>query len=68
MVIFSEMMASQKGLGYLLTAAQQVLNTPQLFVVIIIVTILSVILVTIVNLVEYAVCHRWRPKASTVRK
>lgn len=68
MVIFSEMMASQKGLGYLLTAAQQVLNTPQLFVVIIIVTILSVILVSFVNLIEYAICHKWKPVRLGARK
>jgi ABC-type nitrate/sulfonate/bicarbonate transport system permease component len=68
MVIFSEMMASQKGLGYLLTAAQQVLNTPQLFVVIIIVTILSVILVSIVNLLEYILCHRWKPQKAAARR
>lgn len=61
LVVFSEMMASKKGLGYLLAIAQQVLNTAQLFVVIILVTILSVLLVTIVNLTEYAICHKWRP-------
>lgn len=59
-VIFAEMTAAKKGLGYLLNESQQVLNTPRLFVVILITTILSVILVSIVNLIEYLICHKWR--------
>lgn len=66
-VIFAEMTAAKMGLGYLLTEAQQVLNTPRIFVVIIVVTILSVILVSIVNLIEYLLCHRWKASASTRR-
>jgi len=66
-VIFAEMTAAKQGLGYLLTEAQQVLNTPRIFLVIIVVTILSVILVSVVNLFEYIICHRWKPSASSNR-
>ncbi len=59
-VIFAEMTASKKGAGYLLNEAQAVLNTPRLFLVIIIVTILSVLFVGLVNLIERILCRRWR--------
>lgn len=59
-VIFAEMTASKGGAGYLLNEAQAVLNTPELYLVVIIVTILSVLFVSIVNLVEYIMCRRWR--------
>lgn len=59
-VIFAEMTASKKGAGYLLNEAQAVLNTPRLFLVIIIVTVLSVLFVGLVNLLERVLCSRWR--------
>lgn len=59
-VIFAEMTAAKKGLGYLLNESQQVLNTPRLFLVILVTTILSVLLVSIVNITEYVICHKWR--------
>jgi len=59
-VIFAEMTASKGGAGYLLNEAQAVLNTPRLFLVIIIVTILSVLFVSIVNLAEHILCRHWR--------
>lgn len=59
-VIFAEMTAAKGGAGYLLNESQAVLNTPRLYLVIIIVTILSVLFVSIVNLVEHALCHNWR--------
>ncbi len=59
-VIFAEMVASRGGAGYLLSEAQQVLNTPELFLVIIIVTIISVLFVALINFIEYLACHKWR--------
>lgn len=51
-VIFAEMQAAKKGLGFLLSEAASLYNTPRLFLIIIIVTIISVILVKIVDVVE----------------
>ncbi|MGE5614492.1 MAG: ABC transporter permease [Bacillota bacterium] len=59
-VIFAEMTASKGGAGYLLNEAQAVLNTPKLYLVVIIVTLLSVLFVSIVNLVERVMCRNWR--------
>lgn len=59
-VVFAEMTASKIGAGYLLNEAQTVLNTPRLFLVIIIVTLLSVIFVSLVNLAEHILCRHWR--------
>lgn len=59
-VIFAEMTAAKGGAGYLLNESQAVLNTPRLYLVIIIVTIISVLFVGIVNLVERALCGNWR--------
>jgi len=56
-VIFAEMTASKGGAGYLLSEAQAVLNTPKLYLVVIIVTLLSVLFVSIVNLVERIICR-----------
>jgi len=59
-VVFSEMQSAKAGLGFLLAEAQQLLNTSRMFLVIIIVTLISVGLVKLVALVEYSVCHKWR--------
>lgn len=59
-VIFAEMTAAKGGAGFLLNEAQAVLNTPKLYLVVIIVTIISVIFVAVVNMVEYIVCRNWR--------
>lgn len=58
-VVFSEMQAAKAGLGYLLSQAQSLLNTPLMFFVIILVTLISVALVKLIALIEYAVCHKW---------
>jgi ABC-type nitrate/sulfonate/bicarbonate transport system permease component len=58
-VLFAEMQASKLGLGFLINGAQSVLNTPLIFLVIIIVTILSVFFVSMINLFEYFICRRW---------
>lgn len=59
-VIFAEMTAAKGGAGYLLSEAQAVLNTPELYLVVILVTVLSVLFVTLVNFVEYLLCRNWR--------
>ena len=59
-VVFSEMQSAKAGLGFLLSEAQNLLNTPVMFFVIILVTLISVLIVKLVAVVEYAVCHKWR--------
>lgn len=63
-VLFSEMIAAKDGLGYLLSEAQQVLNTPQLYLVIILVTLISVSIVSLINVLETIICHNWQPRVS----
>lgn len=58
-VVFSEMQAAKAGLGYMLSEAQNLLDTPKMFFIIILVTVISVVLVRLIALVEYAVCHKW---------
>jgi NitT/TauT family transport system permease protein len=58
-VVFSEMQAAKAGLGYLLSQAQSLLNTPLMFFIIILVTVISVLLVKLIAAIEYAVCHKW---------
>jgi ABC-type nitrate/sulfonate/bicarbonate transport system permease component len=59
-VVFAEMTVSKGGMGYLLSEAQQILNTPELFLIIILVTIISVLFVALVNFAEYMTCRKWR--------
>lgn len=59
-VIFAEMTAAKGGAGYLLNEAQAVLNTPELYLVVIIVTLISVLFVALVNLLENILCRNWR--------
>lgn len=59
-VIFAEIAASRGGIGYLLNEAQAVFNTPRLYLLIIIATLVSVAFVKLINLLEYAICHRWQ--------
>ena len=58
-VVFSEMQSAKAGLGFLLAEAQQLLNTPRIFLVIVTVTLISVLLVKLVAVTEYAVTHKW---------
>lgn len=58
-VVFSEMQAAKAGLGYLLSEGQLLLNTPRVFFIIILVTLISVALVKIVAGIEYFFCHKW---------
>ena len=59
-VVFSEMQSAKAGVGYLLSEAQGLLNTPRVFFLIILITIMSVIFVKLITLIEYIFCHQWR--------
>lgn len=59
-VVFSEMQSAKAGLGFLLAEAQILLNTPRMFFLIILVTLISVGLVKLVTAAEYIFCHKWR--------
>lgn len=59
-VVFSEMQSAKAGLGFLLSEAQNLLNTPEMFFVIILVTLISVLIVKLVAAIEYVICHKWR--------
>lgn len=61
-VVFAEMQSAKAGLGFLLAESQQLLNTPRIFLVIVIVTLISVLLVKLVALTEYTFTHRWIKK------
>lgn len=61
-VIFSEMQSAKAGLGYLLSEAQNLLNSARMFFVIILVTVISVLFVQIIRGIEYAICHKWQNK------
>ncbi|WP_342431235.1 ABC transporter permease [Neobacillus sp. FSL H8-0543] len=58
--LFAEMFASKEGLGYLLTLAVQFYDTAQLFAIIFIVTILSVLITGGIDLIERKVFTKWR--------
>jgi NitT/TauT family transport system permease protein len=57
--LFSEMMASKAGLGNLLTKASQLYQTGQLFSIIIIVTLISVIIIQIIDILEKKYFLKW---------
>ncbi len=59
-VVFSEMQSAKAGVGYLLSEAQGLLNTPRVFFLIILITIMSVIFVKLITFIEYIFCHQWR--------
>ena len=61
-VIFSEMQSAKGGLGFLLSEAQNLLNSARMFFIIILVTVISVLFVKIVAVVEYSICHKWQSK------
>ena len=58
-VVFAEMQAAKKGLGFLLSEAQNLLNTSRMFVIIILVTLISVTFTKLIAGIEYTLCHRW---------
>ena len=63
--IFSEMLASKSGLGNLLTKAAQLYKTGDLFAIILVVTLLSVLVIHLIDLVEKRFVLRWKYKKSS---
>lgn len=61
-VIFSEMQSAKGGLGYLLSEAQNLLNSARMFFIIILVTVISVLFVKLIALIEFSICHKWQNK------
>jgi ABC-type nitrate/sulfonate/bicarbonate transport system permease component len=60
--IFAEMQASQSGLGYLLTNASQLYNTKQVFALVVIATVISILIIHGLDLLEKKVFLRWKFK------
>jgi len=63
--IFSEMLASQNGLGNLLTKASQLYKTGDLFAIILVVTLLSVLVIQLIDLVEKRFVLKWKYKKAS---
>lgn len=61
-VIFSEMQSAKGGLGFLLSEAQNLLNSARMFFIIVLVTVISVLFVQLIALFEFAICHKWQNK------
>lgn len=61
--IFSEMLASKNGLGNLLTKASQIYDTALLFALIVLVTLLSVLVIQVIDFIEKHVVLRWKYKS-----
>ena len=59
-VVFAEMQSAKAGLGFLLSEAQNNLDTARVFFIIILITLISVGFVKIIQGIEYIVCHKWR--------
>lgn len=60
--LFSEIMGSKEGLGNLMTKASQLYQTGQLFALIIVVTLISVVIIHSVELLERKVFLKWQSK------
>lgn len=58
--IFAEMTAAKAGAGFMLTQAQAVLDTPLIFLVVIVMTVISVCFIGVVDAVERLVCRNYR--------
>lgn len=58
--LFSEMMGSKEGLGNLMTMVSQLFNTGKLFALIIITTTLSIITISIIELIERKIFLKWK--------
>ncbi|HWR28452.1 MAG TPA: ABC transporter permease [Negativicutes bacterium] len=58
--LFAEMLASKAGLGNLLVKASQLYNTAQVFALILVVTLLSVLIISFVDLLERKVFLKWK--------
>lgn len=60
--LFAEMLASKQGLGNLLTKTSQLYQTGQLFAVIVVVTLVSVLLIQFIDLLEKKYFLKWKTK------
>ncbi len=58
--LFGEMMASKEGLGNILIKATQLFQTAQVFAIIFIVTMISVLLIAFIDLLERKVFLKWK--------
>lgn len=58
--LFGEMLASKDGLGNLLVKATSLYNTAQAFGIVVLVTIVSVLIISLVDLLERRVFLRWK--------
>ena len=58
--LFAEMLASKQGLGHLLSQYSSLYDTPKTFAIIILVTVISVLLVQLVDVLEKKVFLKWR--------
>ncbi|WP_054956999.1 ABC transporter permease [Paenibacillus dakarensis] len=58
--LFGEMLASKDGLGNLLVKATSLYNTAQAFGIVVLVTIISVLIISLVDLLERRVFLRWK--------
>jgi len=58
--LFGEMLASKEGLGNILVKATQLFDTAQVFAIIFIVTIISVLMIALIDLLEKKVFLKWK--------
>jgi NitT/TauT family transport system permease protein len=65
--IFGEMVASRAGLGNGLNEATALYDTPKAFALIILITIVSIVSVSTIDLLEKKVFLKWRPSPARLR-
>jgi NitT/TauT family transport system permease protein len=58
--LFGEMLASKEGLGNILVKATQLYNTAQVFAIIVIVTVVSVLIIAAIDFLEKKVFLKWK--------
>ncbi len=58
--LFGEMLASKEGLGNILVKATQLFDTAQVFAIIFVVTILSVLMIAFIDILEKKVFLKWK--------
>lgn len=60
--LFAEMLASKAGLGNVLVKATTLFDTSQAFAIVVLVTLMSVFIIAMINLLESNVFLRWKNK------
>ncbi|UNK16924.1 ABC transporter permease [Paenibacillus sp. N3/727] len=58
--LFGEMLASKDGLGNILVKATSLYNTAQAFAIVVLVTLVSVLLIALIDLLERKVFMKWK--------